>query len=172
MILRKLREWECRFIAKHGLEPKVVSVTKEEMAEIQSTLPYTVAIQIQENRASKVFGMDVDTTYYAPQIRTVQLEKSYIRLTEEANMSLALDYEAGSRMRRHITAEVLSESTGITVTIESNPLFRLKQKYPWLRKWFPILTKKVLIEGKVLYPYLKHTLLHNKHVIKFHDRSS
>lgn len=119
----------------------------------------------------QVAGMDIEKTDFAECIRASRIQMPIIRLTESVEFDPHLEAIAGQpeifgRLFRRLDAFVLGENSKLEFQIEADPWSKVKR---WLRltRWFPVLKVTVHVDCKVLYPFIKVTLPHNRHTVKF-----
>ena len=70
------------------------------------------------------------------------------------------------RLKTEWFYRIYADDTEISHTFECDSWKWLKEKLH-VTKWFPIKTKTIKIDGKVLYPKLNIQFPHNTHTVKF-----
>jgi len=124
----------------------------------------------------ELFGHEVWKTEFAECIRTNRVEcKTSLFVTERAIDPFYL-FESGQLeiTKREFGAElfvglrlnITTDVTQLKITHEWDCWAKLKRLLR-VTKWFPIKSKTAVVDCKVLYPYLKINLPHNKHTVKF-----
>jgi hypothetical protein len=169
----KLIDWLQQYRIKHGEDAKVICCTKQELNELYSTLPPACFAVRNDQRFDYFADTEVETTHYAEQMRLRTITIPFAPLQRECRVSeFAMRVEpyqyrdyAKNELVMGIRAHVLCETTHVEVTHEWDYFAWLKRLLR-VTKRFPIKSKKVKIDGRVIYPYLKVSLPGDKHVVK------
>jgi len=169
-MIEKMREWCHARYYKSGEKPERVPLTRAEIQEITSDLPYQ-CFEPTPEQGRRFMGVDVFETPYAEEIRarTINLDMQPIR--ESAEIDLTFTKEEWSnditdRICRRITTQVATDTTKVSVTLEWDAWAGFKRALR-ITRWFPIKKRTVEIDGRVLYPYLKVSLPTNRHHVQF-----
>lgn len=178
-LLEQLHHWRCKFLKK-GEDPKFIPMTRDEFQIIstdfgsytqterfRSTCEPCVAAVIGQ----KLFGYDVFDSPFAIEMRARQIDVPLTRIAESTDVSYYHEYVTSNdpdkcRIKRRLIATLCHDTTNITLTFEWDCFTKFKRTLR-ITKWFPIKTRTATIEGRVLYPYLKVSLPHNKHHVQF-----
>lgn len=151
------------------VQPAFLPVTVEEAEEVKrNAVFYTPSCDTFDPGApTKIYGMPLHQTHYAVEQRARQLTVPFLHLGETSGLSLEYSVrECVERMRLHFNARVCAETTQLKATFEWDRWASVK-RFLRIVKWFPIKTRTVLIDGRVLYPFLKVGLPHNRHYTQF-----
>lgn len=169
-LLEQLYRWRNKIWAQ-GEQPAFVPLSREEFTVTAwDSCPYTQTERFIANVPPKIFGIDTFETPFADEMRARQIDIPVTQVDESAEFSeyeeiLSQDYNR-RLVRYRLRAHICHDTTEIKLTFEWDVLAKFKRKFR-LTKWFPIKTRTATIEGRVLYPYLKVTLPHNKHHVQF-----
>lgn len=150
-------------------EPAFLPLTREEVREVtRDAVFYTPPGEVFDHSSpTKIYGMPVHETCFAEEQRARQLTVPFLHLEETSSLSLEYSVrECVERMRLHLSQRICAETTTLRVTFEWDPWASVKRALR-LTRWFPVSTRTALIDGRVLYPYLKVGLPHNRHYTQF-----
>ena len=152
--------------------PPSISLTRYEIQDVIDNSP--VAYDINKNT---IYGIPVTESALAVEKRTYQ-EKSlkahnFTILAENDLFPHDIDMEIREwqdiikdRLKTEWFYRIYADDTEISHTFECDSWKWLKEKLH-VTKWFPIKTKTIKIDGKVLYPKLNIQFPHNTHTVKF-----
>jgi hypothetical protein len=169
-ILERIHKWRYQRMDADGETPKFVPLRRDELLEIKSSCgPMVPASEATHN---EVFGMGVFESPFAEEMRCRQVEMERVPFIAEVSVDETLATwrtfrdDVDCHLRRQLEAHICTDITAIEVTMEWDIWARWKR---WLRltRWFPVKTRTVKIDGRVLYPYLKVSLPQNRHHVRF-----
>lgn len=168
-ITERIMKWRYKRIESDGCEPEFVPITRDELLEIKSD--FVPMIPADPNR-DRICGIEPFVTPFAEEMRVRQVELGCVPFVSECSVTEAeisrqlWDDELSLVQRRRLEMMVCADTTHIDVTLEWDIWARWKR---WLRltRWFPVRTRTVRIDGRVLYPYLKVSLPQNRHHVRF-----
>lgn len=173
-ILNEIMKWRVKRMACEGNCPPFVPLTKEEIVEIKSDWqPHSSSLVRSNKGRPTIAGMENFETPYAEEIRSRIVLERMPYVSEIPTEQFALQLEASQwrdfvmdRQIHGLKAMICADTTHIDVTLEWDIWARWKR---WLRltRWWPVKTRTVRIDGRVLYPYLKVSLPQNRHHVKF-----
>lgn len=148
--------------------PAFLPLTAEEVHEVKrNAIFYSPYDAFDPGAPPSIYGMPVHETPFAVEQRDRQLTVPFLRLEESKSISGDFRYwECVEHMRMHIVKRVCAETTALKLTFEWDCWAGFKRALRIVR-WFPIRTRTVLVDGRVLYPYLKVGLPHNRHSVQF-----
>lgn len=169
-LIAQLHRWRHKFLEQMK-DPAFVPLTREEFDVIVSGFPpYTRTERFIVDSPPKLFGIDVFSTPFAEGMRQRQIDLPVTQISEGHNISNwaeTVNKEASrDYLNRRLTAHICHDTSMLSLTFEWDSLAKIKRKFR-LTKWFPVRTRTVKIEGRVLYPYLKISLPHNRHRVTF-----
>jgi hypothetical protein len=154
------------------ISPKYIPLTRNEMQELidNNTTQYN-------HIDAKINNISVVESAFAVEKRAYQEKslKAYNFTILEENDLYPHDIDMEIReYQDHITEKLKTElfyriytdDTELSHTFECDPLKWLKEKLH-ITNWFPVKTKTIKIDGKVLYPKLNIPFPHNTHTVKF-----
>lgn len=119
----------------------------------------------------KIFDIDVFETPFGMDMRHRQIDVPVTRIVESTDVSyyhecVTNDDPDKCRIHRRLIAHICHDTTEIKLTFEWDCFAKFKRALR-ITKWWPVKTRTAVIEGRVLYPYLKISLPHNKHHASF-----
>lgn len=168
-LYNQLQRWRRKFL-EQGSDPSFVPLTREEFSvAVSDCRPYTRTERFIVDAPPQLFGIDAFETPYAEEMRQRQIDVPVCQISETVDIASSDSYlrEVIKKNTQHrLTAFICHDTTKLTLTFEWDTLAKFKRKFR-LTKWFPVRTRTVTIEGRVLYPYLKVSLPHNKHHVQF-----
>lgn len=150
-------------------EPAFLPLTREEVSETKrNAIFYTPPGEhFDPGATTKIYGMPLHETAYAVEQRARQLTVPFLHLQETSGLSLEYSVrECIEKMRYHVSTRVCAETTSLKVCFEWDRWASVK-RFLRITRWFPVSTRTVLIDGRVLYPFLKVGLPHNRHYTQF-----
>lgn len=169
-IFSKLFDWRHAYIRVHGDDPRVIAITAEEQEEAFNEDSYSV--RQYKSGISSIFGINASITPIAEVRRVQSLSVDRIMLEERFDMynsscTLAKFEDTHRHMIAELKALICVDKTRFTVEMENDFWAPLKRRVKWMGKRWPIRTKKVEVDCKVFYPYLKLTLPENTSHVRF-----
>ena len=162
-----IRNWVYDYTGLNGKGPDRIVVTRDEIDDLQRDC--SIPCKEQEN---SILGIPFDESHYAKEIRARQIEIPMMRIAEVEKFDpmYSMEFTRGDHpfgtVSRRAMANVLGETTHIMISVESDCLSWLKRLLG-LAKWWPIKNRTVSVDGRVLYPFLKIQLPHNRHSVRF-----
>lgn len=175
MNIQKLINWSHRMTSKTGTKPEMVPLTRDEMMEVVTSAPQLYP-NLSDRGKDEVYGMSPFFTPYASEMRERSVDFPFVRIEEsativnEAFQIRDIKDELTDTIHRRLTAYICHDDTEIKVTFKFDPWQKWKEKLR-LTRWFPVKTRTIVIDGRVLYPYLKVQLPSNRHHVRFAVRS-
>lgn len=168
--IQKFYEFVFGMQANTGEKPSFIPITRTEKVELmsQADMVYTVV----KPDTNQILGIDAFETPFASAMRIRQLDMSLSRIAEcAAGEALFHNSEITQRtlvngMFRILEAKVVSDVSALNVSFEWDPFARIKRLLR-ITKWFPVKQRTVTIDCRVLYPYIKVQLPHNRHHVQF-----
>lgn len=165
-LIEQLHRWRHTFLMQ-GADPAFVPLTREEFSVAVSDCPYyTRTESFRVGAPPKLFDVDVFLSPFAEEIRQRQIDLPVLQLSETARITDGYMDTHDKALRHRLHAFICHDTTKLILTFEWDCWANFKRKFR-LTKWFPVRTRTVTIEGRVLYPYLKVSLPHNKHHVQF-----
>lgn len=167
-LLEQLCRWRHKFLEQMK-DPAFVPLTREEFdVVVSSSPPYTRTERFIVDSPPKLFGIDVFSTPFAESMRQRQVDIPVAQVSETVNVATGswCSETIQDYVQKRLTAYICHDTTSLKLTFEWDPLAAFKRKLR-ITKWFPIKTRTVTIDARVLYPYLKLSLPHNRHRVKF-----
>ena len=159
-ILDKFRLFQKQVWVKFGAAPKIAPWTMDEREEVKQQADFFCWHKADEE-ASQLYGMNMYATPYADVIRARIVEHS---VTPPTNENLEVDCYLDA-LKRRLSAKIATDISHVCVTVEYDPWSKIKRALR-LTKYFPIKTQSFVIEGTVIYPYLKVNFPSERHHIK------
>lgn len=171
-LLEQIMKWRLNRIQADGKEPEFVPLSRNELLELKSDAPAPMVCPTEPS-CNTVFGMEPFLTPFASEMRCRAVEIERVPLINECEVSEALEFSEtrtsvpGSNIqRRQLRTMVCADTTKIEITFEWDIWARWKRLMR-VTRWFPVKTRTVRIDGRVLYPYLKVSLPQNRHHVQF-----
>lgn len=169
-LLEQLYHWR-NILLRQAREPAFIPLTREEFQIISTDCgPCTRTERFMVDVSPTVFGIDTFETPFAEDMRHRQIDIPVIQIAEGHNISNFAEVVSKDASRdylhRRLIAHICHDTTEIKLTFEWDILAKFKRKFR-LTKWWPVKTRTVILEGRVLYPYLKVSLPRNKHHAQF-----
>jgi hypothetical protein len=172
-LINRLMDWGHRRVESSGSEPEFIPLRRDEILTLQSDMP-TKPLRETAQDWRQALGMNLFETPFAEEMRCRQVELErvpFITEFEISELALAVSDRAwlddATQFQKHrLETLVCSDTTRIEMRFEWDIWARWKRALR-LTRWFPIRTRTVTIDGRVLYPYLKVSLPNNRHHVKF-----
>lgn len=175
-ILNNIREYLIEFKCKNCQDPKTIPLSIEEIQTIQNGPEMHFMVPTVPDGYDSLFGIKVSKENFAEGIRTKRLQVPVGQYVSEFtihdsmyNNSQIIKEDALNKFRELIFQAktfVLQDVTTLVIEFEWDVFAGLKRLLH-ITKWFPIKTRKSIIDCRTLYPYCKVTFPHNKHTMKF-----
>lgn len=149
--------------------PSSISLTIEEVNSI------TMTDNGLSCKNGELYGIPYYISHYGEEKREYQeksLKSCNFTMLKEVDRDYLLpkfDYifnDLKNQFQLELKAQLLTDDTEISHTFECDPWKWIKEKLH-ITKWFPIKTKTIKIDGRVLYPKLNIQFPHNTHTVKF-----
>lgn len=158
--MQQLRHWYDRFWARHGDPPKTLPVTIEETHELLKD-GMSMACLLQPEQVNRLWDAEMQETPLAEQIRARRLDVPVAQYMAECRDDEAMLPEFIVReMYRQVRIRILRDQTQVTVRFEWDIWAPLKRLFKIKPK-----TRTAVIDCKVLYPFIKVQLPHNRHTL-------
>lgn len=168
--LDKFYEFMFGMQAKTGDKPAFIPISKVEQLEVAKDAMFCSYPLPPES--NQVLGIDTFDTPFAQPMRTRQIDMPLMRVSECAD-ALYHNAEVSKEMVRgmfyRLNAKIVSDTSALDVTFEFDPWVKVK-RFLRITKWFPVKQRTVTLDCRVLYPYIKVALPHNKHHVQFYVR--
>lgn len=175
-LAQRLRHWITTFEALVGERPAVMPMSKEELDILRcppdlNEVGYYTGARINHPH---VFGTDVFESPFGAEMRArqVQVPVEQVCVADKSSglcLNLTLDTHrdpALDIMHRRLSAHVCKDTTKLSATFEFDPWAPVK-RFLRVTRWFPVKTRTIEIDGRVLYPYLNITFPLNRHHVTF-----
>lgn len=148
-------------------DPAFLPLTREEVEEVKrNAVFYTPpGNSFDPGKPDTIYGMPLHLTHYAVEQRARQLTVPFLHLQEVVTPEIVTRFDHECWVTK-FTARICAETTSLKVCFEWDRWASVK-RFLRITKWFPIQTRTVLIDGRVLYPFLKVGLPHNRHYTQF-----
>jgi hypothetical protein len=176
----ELRNFSIKITSKTGERPKHIPISDIEMDKLFTEHPCLRPWE-EGNSQGEIYGSSMWKTPYSREIRTkacepVNLSMSRyieeVKTTEQMMENLNLEV-IKEHLKYAIIANVATDTTEVKIELEfeCDPWAKIKSKLR-LTKWFPVkkVKKTVVIDGRVLYPYLNVQFPQNRHTVKLFPR--
>lgn len=174
--LEKFYKFVFSVLERSGDKPEFIPVTVDEMVDV-ATHSVTNFPVVSPSQCNQVIGVDAFITPFAEPMRNRQVSMPLTRISEHASIDCLYQNLEHSSERNYITnsivhrltASIVSDVSALKVNFEWDCFSWLKRTLR-VTRWFPIKSKTVMIDCRVLYPYIKVTLPHNRHHVAFKIR--
>lgn len=173
-ITKKIQEWIYKCDIVNGDVPRTIPLTRIEIAKItEECEPFMMNVPVP-SQPSKLLNIEIDETVYAEWQRENILKIPLTQFITQYSMSDVLHHNTQTyksdflfdSYKQIYKTWLLSDKTKVEVEFEWDMFAGLK-KLLHITRWFPVKTRKRIINCTVLYPYCKVTFPHNKQVVHF-----
>lgn len=173
--LQTLRRWQIRFHSQTGPKPPFIPLTQEELFVIKfPSNPNDVGYYTGNYKGeTAIFGTEVFESPFGAEMRDrqVKMPVEHVCIADKTSvgLNLTLDTHRDPQLNilyRRLSAHVCKDTTKLAATFEFDPWATFKRKLR-ITRWFPVKSRTIEIEGRVLYPYLNITFPCNKHHVTF-----